>query len=185
MPTATPAPAYIPLGPGMPFQNGGNMQTLDMLYSAATNKQFITVQTRSGETYDLVIDYDKPIDEEAELYETYFLNLVDDRDLLSVLSEDEMPTPEPTVILATPEPTPLPTAVPVQEPKSNESGGMGPMILLLVAVLAGGGALWYFKIRKGGSGSRKKQPSYQEFEFDDEDEDEPAETTETEESEEE
>lgn len=82
-PTAAPTPEpiikteYITIGPGMPYQADGNAHTLDVLYSAATNKQFITLQTKSGNTFYLVIDYDKPIDEEAELYETYFLNLVD------------------------------------------------------------------------------------------------------------
>lgn len=65
--TATPAVEYITLGPGMPFQSEGNGHTLDMLYSAATNKQFISMQTKSGNTFYLVIDYDKPIDEDAEL----------------------------------------------------------------------------------------------------------------------
>lgn len=45
---------------------GGNMKTVDLLYSKATNKQFITVQTRKGETYYLVIDYDKPLDKDGE-----------------------------------------------------------------------------------------------------------------------
>ena len=35
-----------------------------------------------GETYYLVIDYDKPLDKDGEQYETYFLaTFVDDRDL--------------------------------------------------------------------------------------------------------
>ena len=80
------------------------MQTVDLLYASNTNKQFITVQSRDGQTYYLIIDYDKPIDEENEIYETYFLNLVDERDLLSLLSEEDMPTPTPT-----PSPTPVPT----------------------------------------------------------------------------
>ena len=71
---------------GKPFSMGGNMKTVDLLYSKATNKQFITVQTRKGETYYLVIDYDKPLDKDGEQYETYFLNLVDDRDLFGVVS---------------------------------------------------------------------------------------------------
>ena len=47
-PTAAPTPEtiveYITIGPGMPYQADGNSHTLDMLYSAATNKQFITLQ---------------------------------------------------------------------------------------------------------------------------------------------
>lgn len=142
------------------------MKSLDLLYSAHTNKQFITVQSRNGETYFLVIDYDKPIDEEAELYETYFLNLVDDRDLLSVLSEDELPVPEPTVIMVTPEPTPAPTQAPPVQEKS--SGGMGSAVLLILIVLGAGGAVWYFKLRKDGKGS-KKAPVMDEYDFDDDD----------------
>ncbi len=42
------------------------------------NKQFITVQTSGGATFYFVIDYDKPVDEEGEQYETYFLNVVDE-----------------------------------------------------------------------------------------------------------
>ena len=87
-PTAQPTamPEYIQTGPGQAFTGSGNMHTLDVLYSAHTNKQFISLETKSGQTYYLVIDYDKPIDEEADIYETYFLNLVDDRDLLALLS---------------------------------------------------------------------------------------------------
>lgn len=176
--TATIAPTtdYISLEPGTPFKADSNMQTLDLLYSAHTNKQFITVQTRNGETYFLIIDYDKPIDEEANLYETYFLNLVDDRDLLAILGEDAMPTPEPTVVVATPEPTATPAPEPVKEPeKSNNSG----MMLLIIALLAGGGALWYFKFRKGDGG--KKQSSFDEYDFGDDDEDDEADEEEIEE----
>ena len=52
-----------------------------------TNKQFITVQDRDGNTFYIIIDYDKPLDEEGDQYETYFLNLVDTADL-AALAED-------------------------------------------------------------------------------------------------
>ena len=148
------------------------MQTLDMLYSAATNKQFITVQTRKGETYYLVIDYDKPIDEEAEIYETYFLNLVDDRDLLSVLSEDEIPAPTPTpvVIYATPEPTAVPPMQPTQSDDSADKM-MALFALMMIALVGGGGALWFFKFRDGGKKNGKLDEDY-EFEEDEEEYDE-------------
>ncbi len=179
-PVVTPEPEvrteYVPIGPGQPFTSGGNMQTLDVLYSAATNKQFITVQSRNGQTYYLVIDYDKPIDEENELYETYFLNLVDDRDLMSVLSEEEIvPTPTPEIIYVTPEPTsmPLPTAVPSTEPEKPEKQGMNQtgILALLVLLLAGGGAAFFFMKKKKGNVPANRMLDESSFD-DDEDEEE-------------
>ena len=38
----------------------------DRLYDKHTNKQFITVETRNGHTLYLVIDYDKPLDEDGD-----------------------------------------------------------------------------------------------------------------------
>lgn len=170
-PTATPTVVteYIPLGPGQPFKSGGNMQTLDMLYSAATNKQFITVQTRSGEMYYLVIDYDKPIDEDAEIYETYLLNLVDNRDLLSVLAEDEMPTPTPTpvVVYVTPEPTSVPVVQPTT-PDGDHDKTIAMMALMMIVMVAGFAVMWFFKGRDAES--KKSKSIVDEYDFDDDEE---------------
>ena len=65
---------------GTGFTQNGNSVTRDLLYDKYSNKQFITIETRNGETFYLVIDYDKPLDEDGERYETYFLNLVDEAD---------------------------------------------------------------------------------------------------------
>ena len=59
-----------------------------MLYDKATNKQFITIQTKNGNTFFIVIDYDAPINEDEEQYQTYFLNMVDESDLLALLDDD-------------------------------------------------------------------------------------------------
>ena len=70
--------------------------TRDLLYDAATNKQFITVETSGGNTFYIVIDYDKPVDEDGEQYHTYFLNMVDEADLLAALeplAENFRPAP--------------------------------------------------------------------------------------------
>ena len=171
-PTATPEIQYVPLGPGQPFTQHGNMATRDVLYSASTNKQFISVQSRNGQTYYMVIDYDKPIDEANEIYETYFLNLVDDRDLMSVLTDEEIiPTPTPQIIYVTPEPTgvPLPTSVPTEAPVQQETRKMDSttmLLLLLIVLVIGGFAAWFI------TSQRKRQtPRIPEYDEDEEIED--------------
>lgn len=174
-PTITPLPDFGILSPtaveaGFPFNYPGNSFTRDLLYDKYTNKQFIAIETRSGDVFYIVIDYDKPLDEKGERYETYFLNLVDSRDLMDIVGEKE--TPEPQIIYVTPEPTiqPTPAPIPVEpEKKDNGSGGMIGLIVILIA--AGGGAYWYFKIRKP-SGSGKAQMPFDDYDLDDDDEDE-------------
>ena len=61
----TPAPEPT-IEPGQGFSEEGGFVTRDLLYDENTNKQFITVQTSGGATFYLVIDYDKPVDEEGE-----------------------------------------------------------------------------------------------------------------------
>ena len=179
-PTAAPTPEpiiqteYITIGPGMPYLADGNSHTLDVLYSAATNKQFITLQSKSGNTFYLVIDYDKPIDAEAEMYETYFLNLVDERDLLALMSDEEkeeVPTPTPEIIYVTPEPTavPVPTAVPAEQEKTDKPSQMTAIIALVgIAALAIIGVVVFKKNKNGGS----KMMSDNDFDLRDEDADE-------------
>ena len=77
----TPAPEPT-ITPGEGFDQEGNLVTHDLLYDEHTNKQFITVQTSGGNTFYIVIDYDKPVDEEGEQYETYFFSVVDEACLL-------------------------------------------------------------------------------------------------------
>jgi len=90
-PEATPetaAPEEPEPYEGEPIDGEGNAYTRDLLYDKATNKQFITVQTKTGNTFYVVIDYDAPINEEEEQYQTYFLNMVDEADLLALLDEE-------------------------------------------------------------------------------------------------
>lgn len=86
--TAEPEAEEITITPGKGFSQNGNAVTRDLLYDEYTNKQFITVQTRNGNTMYLVIDYDKVSDADEELYQTYFLNPVDEADLLALLDDD-------------------------------------------------------------------------------------------------
>ncbi len=80
-----PLPGAETVDPGEGFTEDGNLVTRDLLYDKATNKQFITVQTSGGNTFYIVIDYDKPTDEDGEQYQTYFLSMVDEADLLAAM----------------------------------------------------------------------------------------------------
>ena len=113
-PAATLMPGITETQAGSPFSDSGNAYTRDLLYDKFTNKQFIAIETRSGDVFYMVIDYDKPLDAKGERYETYFLNLVDSRDLLDIVDSADIPT-EPEVIYVTPEPTvvPAPSAAPL------------------------------------------------------------------------
>lgn len=166
VPSPTPIIQYVPIGPGMPYKADGNAHTLDVLYSAATNKQFITLQSKNGSTFYLVIDYDKPI------YETYFLNLVDERDLLALLSDEEkeeLPTPSPEIIYVTPVPTtvPMPTAVPAVPEKAGSSDRMTAVLALgAILLLGGAGAFVLVKYRQTSARHRADN----DFMLDDDDE---------------
>lgn len=174
--------------PGEGFSEEGEMVTRDLLYDKHTNKQFITVQTKGGNTFYIVIDYDKPVNEEEEQYQTYFLNTVDEADLLAAIEAAGGELPECTCaekcaagaidtdcpVCATnmtecagvaPEPEPDPE--PVEEPEPEKKGGGAGTLLLVLAVLAiGGGAGWYFKIYRPKQ-QRADEPAEEEYDGED------------------
>lgn len=75
--------------PGEPLSADSDISTRDLLYDKATNKQFITITDREGNSFYLVIDYDSPVSEDEEQYKTYFLNPVDTDDLKALAEETE------------------------------------------------------------------------------------------------
>ena len=163
----TPAPEPT-LTPGEGFSEEGNLVTRDLLYDEHTNKQFITVQTSGGATFYLVIDYDKPVDEKGEQYETYFLNMVDEADLLAAAEaagveqavcscsekcEAGAVNTECAVCsvnknkCAGTQPEPVETEENAPEDTEPETGGNPGMLLAVLAVaVVGGGAAFYFKV---------------------------------------
>ena len=184
-PEDTPAPE---IEPSEPFAGDGNALTRDLLYDKATNKQFITIQTKNGNTFYIVIDYDAPVNEDEEQYKTYFLNLVDERDLTDLLDEADIPavvcnctdkceagkvnTSCPVcktnmsectgTAPVTPEPDKdAETDAPAPKPEKKSNIGM----ILVIFVLAGaaGAAYYYIKFVKG----RKPKDEDMDF-FDDE-----------------
>ena len=168
--------ALVAIEKGMGFSQNGSAVTRDLLYDKHTNKQFIAVETRNGHTLYLVIDYDKPLDEDGDQYETYFLNLVDESDLLALIDEDSAPVcsckdkceagavntacevcktnmtecmGKEKVTEKTPEPDPTPdTSDSPDKDGGEKKSGSGLVVIVLLLLMAGGGALYWFKLRK-------------------------------------
>ena len=182
-----PQPEDTTIVPGTPFTEDGIAATRDLLYDKHTNKQFITVETRNGHTLYIVIDYDKLLDEEEERYQTYFLNPVDEADLMALL-EDGQTEEKPAACTcaekcqagAVNTACPVcsvnmsecagkaPEVEPEPEPEpEKESGSGGALVLILLLAALGGGAFAYIKFIKPKQGA-KVSADPDDYEFEDE-----------------
>lgn len=135
-----------------PLTPDGNLSLVDDLGMAnGVGKQFITVVTKTGNYFYIIIDRD----DEGE-GTVHFLNQVDEADIFKLLSEEEQEeyiqqmteTPEPEI--AEPEPEPEPEVEPEPEKKPGNMKGILGIIGILALAGAGGG---YYLVNQ----SKKKQ----------------------------
>lgn len=171
-PTEAPEPTTAPTTPptiptiSEPFEQG-NAIASSLQYHKDTNKQFLTIETCSGEVFYIIIDYDAPVNENLEQFSAYFLNKVDNADLSALLDDGNtvevcgcidrcyaghVNTTCPICaknmtecVGKEPETTEAPTTAPtepVKEPekKSNPAG----LLLGLLILGIGGAGVWYF-----------------------------------------
>ncbi len=124
-----------------PFSVAGNGQLLDDITDDET-KQFLTVQTKNGNTFFMVIDRSRNSEN------VYMLSLVDEYDLAEFLGEETEPVEEekPAVVIEEPQPEP----VPEESQPEPENAGMNMGAVLTILVLGAGvvGGYYYFKILK-------------------------------------
>ena len=179
LPLETPEPTEPPVPEVTPepsFTPEGNLSLIDD-FSEVESKQFITVQSKSGNYFYIVID------RAGDTENVYFLNLVDEADLLALIEEPES-EPEPALAICTckdkcyaghvdtrcpvcavnmsectgkekkPETTPAPE-VPESEP-AEKKNGVNPAILIVLLLATGGGAAWYFLKVKGKAKPKTK-----------------------------
>lgn len=158
MPKPTPAP--------LPFTPDGNLTLVDDISGEqATEKQFITVVTKSGNYFYLVID------RVGDKENVYFLNLVDEADLLAILEDSKEPAASPAPTEPAPDASatsapPSPGAADGESKPTNTSGLI--MGLVLIAAI-GGVAFFYFKVLKPKQSAAKPKaaltPELEEFDF--------------------
>lgn len=169
-----------------PLTPDGNATLVD---DFGGNKQLITVTTKNGNYFYILIDRD----DEGE-NTVHFLNQVDEADLMALM-EDGEPTAQPPAVCSCTgkcEPGQVDVSCPVcsvnltacsgkaAEPETEEpmeqpekkTGTGGLLVFLIVALAGGGGAFYYFKIMKPKQ-DVKGGTDLDDFDFDDYDEDEP------------
>ena len=156
-----------------PLTPDGNLTLMDDIGSAfGAGKQFITVTTKGGNTFYLIIDRDDKGNENV-----HFLNLVDEADLLALTKDGESIVPACTCTdkcavgkintgckvcrtnmsecagKEVTEPTPQP-AEPAETAPEKSTSGAGLVVVVLLLLLGGGGALYWFKLRKPKADTR-------------------------------
>ena len=134
-----------------PLTPDGNLTVVDdyqTTFSDGTAQQFITLVSKSGAYFYLIIDRAADGDQTA-----HFLNMVDEADLLALMDEEDLPEPEPE-----PAPAPEPEAMPEPEPEEDDGAGKFVLALLVLAGIAGGGAYFWLKMREKQREAEENKP---------------------------
>lgn len=173
-----------------PLTPKGNLTKVDDVHQVSDedtieDKQFITVQSKNGNTFYIIID------RSGDQENVYFLNAVDEADLMALMEDEQKSAVTATCncttkcelgsinadcavcsknkdgCIATAAATPAPKEEKQPEKKQNNTT---PIIgLVLLALLGGGGAFYWFNIKNKKSSTKGTTDPNDLYEEDDED----------------
>ncbi|MCD8396197.1 MAG: DUF4366 domain-containing protein [Lachnospiraceae bacterium] len=162
----------------------GNLTLVDDIGSTTeAGQQFITLQSKDGNTFYLIIDRDDDGDENV-----YFLNLVDEADLLALMDEDEAAAYQSTdgVTNTDEDFADTSTASDTEDTENTEdadaeadentdtedegksSSNMLPLVFVVLLVVGGGGAYFFMQTKKKQKSEERPDPDADYRDDDDE-----------------
>ena len=116
----------------------GSGEVVEYINDTVTRREFYTVKTTNDNVFYLIIDKEKSSGN------VYFLTDADESDLIEFVKDKSQSVREAAVPVETEAP---PIVEP--EPTVEKSPNRAPLLMMVVFIaVAGGGAYWYFKIRK-------------------------------------
>ncbi len=198
--SVTTEPVAVPTLPSLGGLGGltpdGNLSLIDDILGGAlfssedvdnSQMQFVTVESKSGNVFYLVIDHSTG--------DVYFLNLVDESDLLALLEDEGYEVECDCKVKCAPgevntdcpvcrtdlkgckgeEPEPTPTPIPAADSESEDDGGFNaaailPIVLILLLIACAAAAFLKLRKRKPDTSGDTVRDVYEFPEDDEEDE---------------
>lgn len=161
-----------------PLTPNGNLTLVDDIGSSSgQGQQFITLVTKAGNYFYLIIDRNEKGEENV-----HFLNMVDEADLFALMDEDQVAAyqaaqdaakaeeEKPAVTTLTTPEDEKQEAEPKPEVKEKKSVNMLPLMCIIVILAACGGGYFFMQTKKKKASAPKPDPDADYMEDDEEEE---------------
>ena len=188
--TVPPKAPEKPITATAPLTPEGNLTLVDDIkVEESSDKQFVTLQSKNGNYFYLVID------RSGDKENVYFLNLVDEADLMALIEDKDKKSEAPkicncsekceaghvksdcTVCMSDLNQCTGKVTAPIETTPEKKSNTGSILLMFLLAGGLGGGAFYYFKVQKNKSKTKgNTDPLDYDYDYDEnEDENNPVE----------